>query len=184
VDDLAEKHVLAEATAPTALDPKLSLSAWIVLALVAFGRSVVLCIYVLLPKDGLIFAVDASEAYEALYQVRDDDDEIDRRLAYWLQSFREGNHPTVQRLTKAFELAGFALLAEIGFLACMEPRSAQPVNAAPSGGAKPPPPPPPLRLVSESQRLAGEANRLASKSGRRQGSKALRQARIPSTARL
>jgi hypothetical protein len=93
------------------------LSAWIVLALVAFGLSVVLCIYVLLPKDGLIFAVDAPQAYEALYGVREDDDEIDRRLAYWLQSFRESNHPTVQRLTKAFELAGFALLAEIGFLA-------------------------------------------------------------------
>jgi hypothetical protein len=82
-----------------------------------FGVSVVLCIYVLLPKDGLIFAVDAPEAYEALYEVREDEDEVDRRLAYWLQSFREENHPTVHRLTKAFELAGFALLAEIGFLA-------------------------------------------------------------------
>jgi hypothetical protein len=93
------------------------LSVWIILALVAFGISVVLCIYVLLPKDGLIFAVDAPEAYEALYGVREDDDEVDRRLAYWLQSFREENHPTVQRLTRAFELAGFALLAEIGLLA-------------------------------------------------------------------
>jgi hypothetical protein len=93
------------------------LSVWIVLALVAFGVSVVLCIYVLLPKDGLIFAVDAPEAYGALYEVREEDAEVDRRLAYWLQSFREENHPTVQRLTKAFELAGFALLAEIGLLA-------------------------------------------------------------------
>ena len=93
------------------------LSLWIVLALIAFGASVVLCIYVLLPKEGLIFAVDAPEAYGALYEVREDDDEVDRRLAYWLQSFREANHPTVKRLTKAFELAGFALLTEIGFLA-------------------------------------------------------------------
>jgi len=93
------------------------LSLWIVLALVAFGVSVVLCIYVLLPKDGLIFALDAPEAYGALYEVRDDNDEVDRRLAYWLQSFREENHPTVKRLTSAFEFAGFALLAEIGFLA-------------------------------------------------------------------
>jgi len=93
------------------------LSASIVLALLAFGVSVVLCIYVLLPKDGLIFALDAPEAYGALYDVRDDDDEVNRRLAYWLQSFRETNHPTVKRLTSAFEIAGFALLAEIGFLA-------------------------------------------------------------------
>lgn len=94
-----------------------SLSAWIVLALIAFGVSVVLCINVLLPKDGLIFALDAPEVYEALYEVREDEGEIDRRLAYWLQSFREENHPTVKRLTTIFKAAGFALLAEILFLA-------------------------------------------------------------------
>jgi hypothetical protein len=93
------------------------LSIWIVLALVAFGVSVILCIYVLLPKERLIFALDAPETYGALYEVRDDEEELDRRLAYWLQSFREANHPTVSRLTSAFELAGFALLAEIAFLA-------------------------------------------------------------------
>jgi hypothetical protein len=93
------------------------LNVWIVLALVAFGISVVLCIYVLLPKDGLIFALDAPETYGALYEIRNDEEEVDRRLAYWLQSFREENHPTVERLTRAFELAGFALLSEIGFLA-------------------------------------------------------------------
>lgn len=91
------------------------LNVWVGLALVAFGVSVVLCIYVLLPKDGLIFALD--ETYGALYEVRNDEEEVDRRLAYWLQSFRQENHPTVERLTRAFELAGFALLAEIGLLA-------------------------------------------------------------------
>jgi hypothetical protein len=40
------------------------LNVWIVLALVAFGISVVLSIYVLLPKEGLIFALDAPETYE------------------------------------------------------------------------------------------------------------------------
>jgi hypothetical protein len=93
------------------------LNVWVVLALVAFGLSVVLCIYVLLPKDGLIFALDGPETYGALYEVRNDEEEVDRRLAYWLQSFRQENHPTVERLTRAFELAGFALLAEIGLLA-------------------------------------------------------------------
>ncbi|HSR94113.1 MAG TPA: hypothetical protein VLK56_04545 [Solirubrobacterales bacterium] len=93
------------------------LSAWVILALAAFGVSVTLCIYVLLPKDGLIFALDAPETYSALYEIRDDHEEVDRRLAYWLQSFREENHPTVERLTNAFELAGFALLVEIAFLA-------------------------------------------------------------------
>jgi hypothetical protein len=67
------------------------LSPWVVLALAAFGLSVVLCIYVLLPKSGLIFALDAPETYSALYVVREDPEEIDRRLAYWLQAFREEN---------------------------------------------------------------------------------------------
>lgn len=93
------------------------LSVWIVLALVAFGASVVLCIYVLLPKDDLIFALDAPRTYDALFEVRAEEDEVDRRLAYWLQSFREGNQSTVNRLTRAFEFAGFALLTEIAFLA-------------------------------------------------------------------
>jgi len=93
------------------------LSVWIILALIAFGASVILCIYVLLPKGGLIFALDAPATYNALYDAREDEQEIDRRLAYWLQSFREENHPTVERLTSAFEIAGFALLAEIAFLA-------------------------------------------------------------------
>lgn len=74
------------------------LSVWIVLALVAFGTSVVLSIYVLLPKDGLIFALDAPETYSALYDVRDDQEEVERRLAYWMQGFRVQNQPTVATL--------------------------------------------------------------------------------------
>jgi hypothetical protein len=42
---------------------------------------------------------------------------IDQRLANWLQLLREANHPTVVRLTRAFQAAGFALLAEILLLA-------------------------------------------------------------------
>lgn len=93
------------------------LSIWVIAALAAFGISVVLSIYVLLPKTGLVFALDAPETYNALYDIREDGEEIDRRLAYWLQSFREKNQPTVERLTRAFEIAGFGLLVEIAFLA-------------------------------------------------------------------
>jgi len=93
------------------------LSVWVVLALVAAGVSVVLCIYVLLPKDGLVFAFDAPDIYDALYEVRQDEEEVDRRLAYWVESNRESNRPTVERLTTGFESAGLALLIEIAFLA-------------------------------------------------------------------
>lgn len=92
-------------------------SPWTVLALVAFGASVALCIYVLLPKGGLTFTLDGPEAYGALYEVRYDDGEVDRKLAYWLASFRVANDPVLRRLTKAFEVAGFALLTEVGLLA-------------------------------------------------------------------
>jgi hypothetical protein len=88
-----------------------------VFALVAFGVSVVLSIYVLLPKEGLIFALDAPETYEALYGAREDEAEFARRLAYWVQGFRAANHPTIQRLTRTFELASVALLVEIALLA-------------------------------------------------------------------
>jgi hypothetical protein len=91
-------------------------SIWIVFAAIAFGVSTVLCIYVLLPKDDLVFVLDGRTAYRVLIGVREDDDELDRRLAYWLEAFREANDPTVKRLAGAFEAAGFALLIEIGLL--------------------------------------------------------------------
>ena len=93
------------------------LSVWIVGALGAFVGSVLLSIYVLLPKDDLIFALDAPVAYEALYELRDDEGELLRRVAYWTQSFRSRNQPTIDRLTRAFRMAGVALVAEIVLLA-------------------------------------------------------------------
>lgn len=90
---------------------------WAGLALTAFGSSVVLSIYVLLPKDDLSFALDGPAAYGALCEVREDEEEVDRRLATWLKAVREDNGRIVHRLTAALEVAGFALLAEIGFFA-------------------------------------------------------------------
>lgn len=43
------------------------LNGWAELALLAFGVSVALSIYVLLPKDGLVFTLDAPVAYETLH---------------------------------------------------------------------------------------------------------------------
>jgi len=55
-------------------------------------------------------------AYRVLHGVREDESELDRRLAHWLEAFREANKPTVRKLTSAFEMAGFALLVEIALL--------------------------------------------------------------------
>lgn len=89
------------------------LTVWTAPALAAFGVSVCLSIYVLLPKEGLTFTLDAPATYFALYEIHDDPAEVDRRLAFWLQSFREGNQPTIEQMTRVFELAGAALLIEI-----------------------------------------------------------------------
>lgn len=89
----------------------------VVLALIAFGISVVLCIYVLLPNSKLVFALEGAVIYEALYEVRDDEEEVERRLVYGLEATRQANSPIVSRITRAFERAGFALLTEIAFFA-------------------------------------------------------------------
>jgi hypothetical protein len=93
------------------------LSVWVVLALVAFGISVALCIYVLLPKDSLIFAMDGPKTYNELYEADDDDDEIYRKLAYWLESFRKGNEVEISRFGRAFRAAGAFLFIELLLLA-------------------------------------------------------------------
>jgi hypothetical protein len=93
------------------------LTIWVALALSSFGVSVVLCVYSLLPKDGLVFALDAPDTYAALADIRGEERECQYRLACWLHEIREQNAAAVGRVTRMFEVAAFALLTEIGFLA-------------------------------------------------------------------
>lgn len=109
---LTAASLIASFLGGQALD-RVGLSVLISLALVAFGISISLCIFVLLPRDGLRFALDEPEIFTALFGVRDSDDEVTRLLARLLHSFREENHRIVNRLNGAFELAGFSLLIEI-----------------------------------------------------------------------
>lgn len=97
--------------------PRDGLNIWIILALVSFGVSTGFCIYVLLPKDDLVFALDGPEAYEALYDFRYNAEELHRRLAYWLRIFGESNHQVLERSNRAFEIASFALMSEISIWA-------------------------------------------------------------------
>lgn len=89
---------------------------WVVLALLAFVLSVAMCIYVLLPKNGLVFAFSGPSTYEALREVNEDEQEISRRLALWVEANREANQPTVDHLTKVFEIAGLVMLVKIAWL--------------------------------------------------------------------
>jgi hypothetical protein len=84
-----------------------------VLALIALVGSVLLSLLVLLPREKMIFAIDAPTLYTELYPHADDPRELHRRLAYWLQSFQRGNETKINILVRRFEMAVLALAVEI-----------------------------------------------------------------------
>lgn len=57
----------------------------------AFIVALVSALYVLAPREGLVFALDGAEIYAGLWGVRHDADEIHRRLAYWAAWYRASN---------------------------------------------------------------------------------------------
>jgi len=86
----------------------------VVLGLVAFAVSVAASVYVLLPKARkFVFSLEGSIVFEELYEFRDEMAEVYRRLAYDLDRFWDDNDAVMARLFRAFQLAAFALAAEI-----------------------------------------------------------------------
>lgn len=83
-----------------ALEEGLDVVAW--LAIAAFAMTLLGTLYVLLPKDGLIFALDGPELYVQLWDIRDDEPEVHRTLAYWVSAFRAQNKPSVDRVYGTF----------------------------------------------------------------------------------
>jgi hypothetical protein len=85
---------------------------WVaILALTFFAASVFACVYVLLPKPGLIFAVRGTTLFEEEYGAGLN--EAHRRLAYWLEDFADGNQPTLDRFFVLYRLAAAAVLVEV-----------------------------------------------------------------------
>jgi hypothetical protein len=83
------------------------------IALVAFVASVAACIYVLAPKDGLIFALRGSVLFEAEYDEPGRVPETYRRLAYWLESYYDENHETIRWMFRAYWAATVAILIQV-----------------------------------------------------------------------
>lgn len=83
-------------------------------AIGAFVVTLVSTVYLLLPNDRLVFAVDGAEFYVDLWDVRHDGDEVHRRLAYWMTCYRRGNQPLIDRLNTAYRVAAVALLVQVG----------------------------------------------------------------------
>ena len=85
------------------------------LALISLAVSVLFCVYVLLPKQVFEFSLNAPQVYEALFEIRDDDEEVRRRLAYWLEEFWQRNQDRIDELARYFFAAAVALILQLIF---------------------------------------------------------------------
>ena len=85
------------------------------LALISLAVSVLACVYVLLPKTGFVFSLNAATLYETLFPLADDDQEMRRRLAYWLEGFWQANQDKVEPLGQYFFAAAVGLVLQFAF---------------------------------------------------------------------
>lgn len=83
------------------------------LALLAMVASICLCVYVLLPKSGFVFSLSARGMYEQLFEFRDDDEEVRRRLIYWLESYWQDNQAKIDVLGRYYLAAAVTLVVQL-----------------------------------------------------------------------
>jgi hypothetical protein len=83
-----------------------------VLAVAAFVLSIAASLWVLLPKEGLIFALRGTVLLETQRE-RIPMDENYRRLTYWIEGYRDTNQPTINRLSNLYRLAVLAILGQV-----------------------------------------------------------------------
>lgn len=82
------------------------------LALISLAVSVLACTYVLLPKAGFVFSLNAAAIYETLFPLADDDQEMRRRLAYWLEGFWQANQDKIEPLSRFVFAAAVGLILQ------------------------------------------------------------------------
>jgi hypothetical protein len=83
------------------------------MAIVCFAVSVGAALVVLLPWRGLRFALNGPSLYERLHSYGEDEEEIHRRAAYWLEEFWTENLALVDRLNRSFSVSVAALALEL-----------------------------------------------------------------------
>jgi hypothetical protein len=113
---LAAASIVASFLGATAID-RAGLGVLGVGALTAFVASIAASIYVLLPKRSLVLALSGPVLIEESVAAELDFAESYRYLAYWTEEFRSANVPTVNRLFTWYQVAVFALLAEVSLWA-------------------------------------------------------------------
>jgi hypothetical protein len=85
------------------------------LALLSLASSIGLCVYVLLPKSGFVFSLNAPTMYESLFPFADDDEEVRRRLIYWLEGYWKANQNKIDDLGRYYFGAAVALILQLAF---------------------------------------------------------------------
>jgi hypothetical protein len=108
---LAASSVATSFLGSRSLDDGLGLLGW--LALVAFVVSTVAAAYVLAPKPNLVFALRGTVLFEREVSDPDGVAETTRRLAYWVERYRDANSVVIDRLFVAYRVATFALVADV-----------------------------------------------------------------------
>jgi hypothetical protein len=86
-----------------------------VLALISLVSSIVLCVYVLLPKRGFVFGVNAPTMYETLYEIGKNEEQLRRRLIYWLDEYWKANQTGIDVLDRYYFGAAIALTLQLVF---------------------------------------------------------------------
>jgi hypothetical protein len=88
-------------------------------AVLAFVVSALATVYVLTPRQSVVFAADGSAVYRNLYGVGDDATELHRLLAVGLDRYRASNDLLLLRLGRSCQIAAVALAVEICLLAAV-----------------------------------------------------------------
>jgi hypothetical protein len=85
------------------------------LALVSLTGSIGFCVYVLLPKSGLVFSLSAPTMYEGLFEFSDDEEEVRKRLVYWLEEYWQGNQRQIETLDRYYLGGAITLMLQLVF---------------------------------------------------------------------
>jgi hypothetical protein len=112
---LAAASLVASFLGAQTIDRTNSLRTIEALALIALGVSIGACTYVLLPKQEFVFTLNGIRLYETLYAYRDDEGELHRRLAYWLEGYWRDNQAKIDELARWFFAAALGLVLQLVF---------------------------------------------------------------------
>jgi hypothetical protein len=88
-------------------------------ALCSLAVSICLCIYVLLPKRWCAFGLSGRELYEAMLEHAEDENELRRRLVYWIEAFWLQNQDEIELLERSYVGAAVALMVQLACWASM-----------------------------------------------------------------